>query len=391
MSVSLPDVNLSGVAVGQTGKVSFQNVGPSADPSFTQNPPFVRFYNESGSGLRINFQTSGDTLTLPAGAWRSVPVVPGEAGFQWQVIYNLPNPPVTTLFTDYYYPNENISLGAVLGNSPIGIGGTIPVSNVTLSNEGNPVSTLVIDMGPAGNLNVVQIWNDHFIWSVVQSGVAHQVFKGNTSGNPLQLGQAGDTVEVLGSLTVDQNAVITGTCSSGTLTLTNGGVMSGGDWNLGSHGITASGIIVATTFESNNYHDSAGNDGMVITAGATTRLQSAGQVVVQVPGGTTQLTVNTTDVISQLQFTAPKYLLSGSGSYFGAVGSFSRITSGVFTPGSTSGTITHGLGATPTWVLIQCNASGSTASCSTSAWGATTFAYNVFTASIAYNWVAWRV
>lgn len=89
---------------------------------------------------------------------------------------------------------------------------SIPAQNVqakvstvqTLSNENGTTGTLVIDMGPATPGQVVSIWNDHFTWSVVQSGVAHQVLKGQVSGNPLQIGQSGDTSEVLGALLVDQ-------------------------------------------------------------------------------------------------------------------------------------------------------------------------------------------
>jgi hypothetical protein len=345
MSITVPTVSLAGVTVGQSGKVSFQNVGVSADPSFTQKPPYVRFHNESGSGLNITFNLSQDSFTLPAGAWTTRPVIPGESGFVWNVLYNLPNPPVTFLFTDYYYPGEDISLGGVLGNSPIGIGGTISVTNVTaLSNETNPINTLVIDVGIPGNTLLLQIFNDHFIWSVLQSGVVHQVLKGNTSGNPLQIGQAADVSEVLGNLTVD------GTAQSGTFTFNNGASMASGDLALNAHGITSAGLIQSTTFESLNYHDSSGNDGMVITAGATTRIQSAGQVAIQVPGGTTRFSVistgasvtGTLGVSGNTTFTGN--IVFNTGSSLSAVG---------FGSGSGTGTYTHTLGVTPQWVGLS--------------------------------------
>lgn len=48
------------------------------------------------------------------------------------------------------------------------------------------------------------------LWQVLQSGIDHQIVKANTSGNPLQLGQAGDIAEVLSQLTVDQLATFVG-------------------------------------------------------------------------------------------------------------------------------------------------------------------------------------
>lgn len=76
------------------------------------------------------------------------------------------------------------------------------------------MGTLVIDTGTSSVVDALEIWNDHFIWSVVQSAVAHQVLKGQTSGNPLQIGQSGDITEILGKLTVDGTSILTGAAIS---------------------------------------------------------------------------------------------------------------------------------------------------------------------------------
>jgi hypothetical protein len=331
MSISLPDINLASVTVGQTGKLSFQQAGVSADPSFTQNQPKVRFHNESGSGLRISFNLSGDTFTLPAGAWKTSLVIPGESGYSWQVLYNLPNPPVTTLFTDYYYPNEPIPEGGVLGNSPIGIGGTIPVSNVTLSNEGNPINTLVIDMGPAGNLNVVQIWNDHFIWSVVQSGVSHTVLQGQTAGNPLLIGKSGDISEVLGNLLVDGTLNITGNSTLGGTTALNIVTVGGGlTFNGGDLTINGHNFIGINTFTA----------GMSLTSG---------------------------------DFALNTHNLNSVGSLNLGTGSLTRMSSGTYAGSTTAHTVNHLNGGTPIQVIACGGVSTGTQSIGNDTYTSTTF------------------
>lgn len=134
MSIPLPTVNLTGVSINQSGTVSFQNTGisaggVSANPVNVKNAGTVLIYNESGSGLLIKFQQSGSGFYLPAGAWQPIPIGAGETGYTWTVIYNLPSPPVTLLLTTYYYPGEPLPPQPTLGNSPIGIGGTVQTAS----------------------------------------------------------------------------------------------------------------------------------------------------------------------------------------------------------------------------------------------------------------------
>jgi hypothetical protein len=210
MSIPLPTVNLANVNVGQSGTISLTNVGVSAggvsaNPAGTQGAGNLHIFNESGSGLLISFLTDGSAFYLPAGGWVDKVLRAGEQGIRWTVLYNLPNPPVTLLLVTYYYPGEPLPRVPMLGNSPIGIGGTVSTSSVnTLTNEGNASQTLVIDIGQTGNTLLITINSDgSFVWSVLQAGVAHQVLKAQTSGNPLQIGKSGDVSEVLGQLSVD--------------------------------------------------------------------------------------------------------------------------------------------------------------------------------------------
>jgi hypothetical protein len=208
MSIALPDVDLSTASVGTKGVIALQNMGisaggVSAHPSALKNFPTLFIHNESGCGLGITLKDSQQSFNLAAGQWVPIVLGPGESAVQWVVKYVLPNAPVNLLMTTYYFPGEPIPDIAVLGNSPIGIGGSVSTQVTTLSNEGNPINTLVEDVGTPTTAQLLQIWNDHMSWRVEQSGVAHTILQGKTSGNPLQLGQAGDNTEVLGTLIVD--------------------------------------------------------------------------------------------------------------------------------------------------------------------------------------------
>jgi hypothetical protein len=235
--IPLPTFDLSALAVGQKGSIILKNAAVSSNPTFTKNKPILHLFNESGSGLQITLPTSGSGFYLPAGGWTNIEINPGENQIDFLVIYVLPSPPVQVLLCTYYAPGENIPATPTLGNSPIGIGGNVSVTSISaLSNEGSAVGTLVIDIGPLGNTNIIQIWNDHFTWSVVQGGVAHTVMQGQTAGNPLLLGKLGDITEVLGKLLADQIA----TFSAGILSQISGQTVidsTGANLTLNSPGV----------------------------------------------------------------------------------------------------------------------------------------------------------
>lgn len=203
MSSNLKVVDTTGAVVGQVFKAdfpSYQNVDPG-----TKEPAHIRIYNESGVGLNAIFNASARQEFIPAGAWPVFELMPNDASIQFTVTYVLPSPPVNSINIVYYAPYETVPETPQLGNSPIGIGGSVNTSNVqTLSNEGSAAGLLIIDTGDATFSQVYTLFNDgHCVWSVDQAGTKHQVLKIQTSGNPLQLGQTADIIEVLGHLLVD--------------------------------------------------------------------------------------------------------------------------------------------------------------------------------------------
>lgn len=204
MSIEVPFIDLTTAVVGTTGNIQLPIPGLLSVDG-TQQLSNLRMFNESGCGLSIQF-SDGTQEFIPAGAWPIFSVGANVSSVAWTVSYVIPNAPVAQLRCIYYYPGEPIPQNVVLGNSPIGITGSVSTgtSGNTLSNEGGIAGTGVIDIGDAALAKLWNIFTDHFTIGVDQAGVLHSILKGNASGNPAQIGQAGDISEVLGQLNVDQ-------------------------------------------------------------------------------------------------------------------------------------------------------------------------------------------
>lgn len=336
MSIALPVISLAGAVVGSTGTITLQNVGYTADPSHYNSPATLQIYNDSGAGLMVTTINEGHSLYVPAGGWRAVTLTPGESGVSWVVVYLIPNAPIASLLAIYYAPNEQVDEVGTLGNSPIG--GAIQASTSltsTLSNEGNPSPTLVIDIGDLNFTDLFTLFNDgSCIWYVDQTGVKHLAIRVNNVGTPLQLGQAGDTSEVMGQLKIDQllSAILGASITGGSIILTGNGA---GSLHLG---VIAQGDILDTS-------------------GASTFLKAPTTVSVQVPSGTTIGSFTSSGLAmgaNALSATRVNFAQSG----FDHVGAFS---------GTGSGTFGTGLSVAPSAMFCDpCTVNGSSQT-----WGAT--------------------
>jgi hypothetical protein len=118
---------------------------------------------------------------------------------------NVVNPPINAIFLTLYDPTEKLNDKAYPMPLIRQVGGQVAVTGATntLTNEVNAAGSEVIDIGTIANQKLIDIFTDHFKWSVEQAGIAHQVLKGQTAGSPLQIGQTGDISEVLGNLLID--------------------------------------------------------------------------------------------------------------------------------------------------------------------------------------------
>lgn len=216
MSINLPKVDLTNAIVGTSFTVSLQDAGIPQDFVNSRLPIYIRFFNDSCIGLNATTQKYGKQFYIPQGGWPTVSMRADETGINFVATSQmLPVPSICFLQPVYYGPGEALDDIGQHGNTPTNLGGS-GLSTNTLSNEGNPINTLVFDAGPTGNTQMIQIFNDHFVWSVVQAGVAHQVLAGSTTGNPLQIGQAADISDVLGNLGLPNNTPLKIKDSGGT-------------------------------------------------------------------------------------------------------------------------------------------------------------------------------
>jgi hypothetical protein len=195
--------------------------GGTIDTALGKDRGTLLVWNDSATNIHVTL-ADGSRWPIPSGWARRLDVGPGNDPISWTQEMILPVvPPNSQVYIQSFSAAEAENIQEVYPAALVR-SLSIPGSTVvaTLSNEGNAAGTLVIDIGPVTLGPLIDIYNDHFNWSVDQSGTAHQVLKGQTSGNPLQIGQAGDTTEVLGFLTLDNAIIGSVTLSSGQLTIT---------------------------------------------------------------------------------------------------------------------------------------------------------------------------
>jgi hypothetical protein len=188
---------------------------------------YIRLINNSPYLLKVDFSGQG-TIDHPEMYLEDYVITPSFRGkITITPSINLNNAqysPSFILSVNAYLPGEIASPQAQPMTFLSNVGNTVNTNTMgtnTLSNEGNPINTEVIDIGTPTNSKLVDIFNDHFTWSVEQSSVKHQVLKGQTSGNPLQLGQAGDKVQILGAISNEGQAANTEMLDFGTTTNAN--------------------------------------------------------------------------------------------------------------------------------------------------------------------------
>ncbi len=310
MSITLPATDLSAATVGSTGSISLASVnGGGGVPAIPGGKlPTIRLHNDSGAGVSITLPASGTAFNLPAGGWVDCQPLPGETSVDYTVLYLLPNPPVSLLLATYYYPNEPVPAMTILGNSPVGVGGTISTSNTSIVNDGNAPGTSIIEATPSDAASST--------WKADNSG--NLTVKGDNAGTlttllqliagaspAVKLAAAAILTEVLGNLQVD-----------GTTTLNNLSGKSGQNF------------LIAVPSSEQFQVEIGGTVYLALTTG-NFHIDNVGCVCanLQLPVG--QINAFTTGTVS----------ISGGG----------------------TSTISHGLGRTPQAVLVTTDETGGTA------------------------------
>jgi hypothetical protein len=201
MSYIFKLVDLSAAIVGTHDIVDLTPAGINFDPAYNEHPAHFRCFNESGCGLIIGFDaTTATGYTVIAGGQPVIPVPNGAVKLLWNVVYALPNPPVTSLFLQYFAPNEPINDTGILGNSPIGIAGSVATTSTNvLKNDGNAPGTQFIESTPSDQgVSSININNDGSgLWQILSAGTMRTIMnmvRGNSGVGKatITFGDSGD-------------------------------------------------------------------------------------------------------------------------------------------------------------------------------------------------------
>lgn len=200
MSVGLAAVDLTAVAAGATGTLNWTGlVQRGGSVGVRSGKAHLRLFNESGVGLQIRFD-SGREDVVPAGAW-PLYEIGAEQALVWTALYILPGAPHSAVYGVLYEPGETVPATPVLGNSPIGIGGTVATTTgQSLKNDGSAPATAIIEATPSDQAaSSITLDNDGsgFI-RVLSANLLRSllnVVRGNTGAGKaaFTLGDSGDT------------------------------------------------------------------------------------------------------------------------------------------------------------------------------------------------------
>src|ERR1700731_2210248 len=102
MSSKLKALDLTSQGVGFSGTIDFSQF--SKFNPMNMDTANIWMFNESGCGLDVVMQQSGNAHYLAAGAWGFFPVQPNDSSAKVTITYLLPNPPVSQLNAIYYAP-----------------------------------------------------------------------------------------------------------------------------------------------------------------------------------------------------------------------------------------------------------------------------------------------
>jgi hypothetical protein len=283
-------------------------------------------YNRSLVDLVINFENgSTDVIHACEAKWWSLDGYTPTITWTSLAVLNTLNPAISQVTVILYNADEEIN-----GNYPMtliyqtNIGNQVSTVGTATSaqqiiNDGNASGQQIIEATPVGSPGSTWLAENDGTFTVAEYMSATltkllQILPGNTTA--MKLAALNRTVEILGSLLIDQNLTVTGTTThTGAVTATNAannilasnvpasGIQSG---TLAS-GVTVpggqvSGSVAAANTLNGNTNLPGGTlgksaDGDILDAsGTSTYLKGSNKVDLQVPAGTDRLYVNSTGV-----------------------------------------------------------------------------------------------
>lgn len=152
MSESITPIDLSVIPLNGTGRIDLSGIKTAYINPSEQALAHIRIYNESGSILSVRSDSGTLQDYIPAGAWPTFSIGHDVQAINFSVISILPNPPIQLLMATYFSPGEEVPPVPQLGNSPVGIGGTVPLnaSSTAVANDNNPSGTEYIESSVGG-------------------------------------------------------------------------------------------------------------------------------------------------------------------------------------------------------------------------------------------------
>jgi hypothetical protein len=151
MPTPLAQQNVALLTVGQSGTIDLtQAFGGQSIPDRpgygTKAIYTVRMLNESSSGLQVAITPSNQAFQIPAGGWVDCHPIVGDTTITYTILYMLPGAQVALILSTLYVPGEIVPPMPILGNSSVGISGSVNTNAVgtTLINIGGVASATPI-------------------------------------------------------------------------------------------------------------------------------------------------------------------------------------------------------------------------------------------------------
>lgn len=320
-------------------------------------------FNESSISIGLQLP-NGNTFYVPSSDRRLICASNWPNGvIQWWQRNVTAGPAlISEVLIEYYAPGEQIT---EIFPAPIvrQVASTV-ASTQTLSNEGNPANTEVIDIGDVTFTKLIDIFNDgHANWSIDVSGVKHTIFQIALTANFLKIGQSGDMAEFLGNVTIDGTLTVAGLTSAAQ--------------------VNATGVFKWLTAASQGLQSSSGVNVIDATSNTTTFINPP-------VTGTGHKVAFATNSVDRFEISDTGLALINSSIISLVTGAISRLTGSNATTCGSGTVITHGLGATPTAVVCTpAIAQPGSATVGVNNVNATTFTATVG-AGTALAWYAWK-
>jgi len=149
MSSNLTPADLTAAVAGFKGSIDWTPVRVLSSALAGSEYAHLQLFNDTGCGLDCAIGPRG--FHLPPGGWITdgIELLPTDYKMTFEVTEVIAGQVINFVRATYFAPGEKIH-GVSLGNSPIGISGSVNTTNIqTLTNDGNAAGTLVYETTPS--------------------------------------------------------------------------------------------------------------------------------------------------------------------------------------------------------------------------------------------------